>query len=224
MARQVPLNRLRLGATTLAFALAGCVGTRSAVDPTVVLETAGGRELGVATDYGIVFLGRTARAGHVDIHAFYGDGLSIEHSVIEPVGASLYTAETEILLPSVRMSFIAPRPGSKLLVAGRTPGGAWEEWVSVRRDPRVYGILIDVPGPVRGRSDQVGAGVYWIPKRAGANERRLIGLVSGRILLEGESGTREYLTVLGPDELWRLVSHRRDHDMRRPWVYREDIL
>ena len=32
------------------------------------------------------------------------------------------------------------------------------------------------------------------------------------------------LAVLGPDELWRLVTHRRDRDVRQPWVYREDIL
>jgi hypothetical protein len=32
------------------------------------------------------------------------------------------------------------------------------------------------------------------------------------------------LTVIGPEQLWRLVTHRRDHTRRKPWVYREDIL
>ena len=32
------------------------------------------------------------------------------------------------------------------------------------------------------------------------------------------------LTVVGPEQLWRLVTHRQDIDKRRPWVYREDVL
>jgi hypothetical protein len=30
--------------------------------------------------------------------------------------------------------------------------------------------------------------------------------------------------VLGPRDLWRLVTHRRDLLRRKPWVYREDIM
>jgi hypothetical protein len=29
---------------------------------------------------------------------------------------------------------------------------------------------------------------------------------------------------MGPQHLWRLVTHRRDLDKRRRWIYREDIL
>ena len=52
----------------------------------------------------------------------------------------------------------------------------------------------------------------------------LVCLVSGRVQLDTRSGPREYLTVLGPRELWRLVTLRRDRTQRREWVYREDIL
>jgi hypothetical protein len=48
--------------------------------------------------------------------------------------------------------------------------------------------------------------------------------VTGQLRLETEHGPRHYLTVLGPSELWRLVTLRRDHGTRRRWVYREDIL
>ena len=53
-----------------------------------------------------------------------------------------------------------------------------------------------------------------------ARELRLLGLVSGRLELEG----RRYVTAVGPEDLWRLVVHRRNSDRPRRWVYREDIL
>jgi hypothetical protein len=69
------------------------------------------------------------------------------------------------------------------------------------------------------RDDQVGAGVFW-ENPFDSNDRRLIGLVSARILIANKT----YLSVLGPRYLWRLVTHRRDHLRRKPWVYREDIM
>ena len=101
-----------------------CQGVRTLSDPTLVIETSGGRELGVSTDYGIVFLGRTARSGPAEITAWFGDGPNIEKTVIEPVGNGLYTAETEIRLPQVEMSFDDPAPGRELVVVGGAVRGA----------------------------------------------------------------------------------------------------
>jgi len=203
--------------------LGSCAGVRTLADPTLVIQTRGGVELGAATDYGVVFLGSTAPAGEVEITAWYGDGPSIERSVIEPIDAGLYTAETEIRLPSVPLSFRDPRPGEKVLVRGRFPGGPWEEEVTVRAEQSVEGLLIDVPRIIRGHPDQIGAGVYVLPGGERA-QMRLVGLVSGRLRLIRPQGEREYLTVVGPRHLWRLVTHRRDLLRRRPWIYREDIL
>ncbi len=206
----------------LALACA-CAGTREVQDPTVYIQTSGGTELGVSTDYGIVFLGRTARSGSVEITAWYGDGPSIEATVIEPVGGGLFTAETEIRLPRVRMTFAQPRPGDKLVVVGRDGEKTWNTEVEVRSDPRVWGLLLEVPYEVRNRPDQVGAGVYVLPEDD-FEKKMLVGLVSGILRLETQHGPREFLTVVGPEDLWRLVAHRRDHLRRKPWVYREDIL
>lgn len=199
-----------------------CAGTRKLVDPTLRIHTEGGWELGVSTRYGVVFLGRTATAGYVEIEAHFGDGPSIESTVIEPLGGGLYTAETEIYLPAVPLKFHNPRPGDELLVAGRTPEGRWEQAVRVRSDPRVHGLLLDVPPRVR-RADQVGAGVYWVNPRD-RHDRRLMGLVTGLLQIDTDGSTVEYMAVAGPEDLWRLVTHRRDLPERKRWIYREDIL
>ena len=200
--------------------LASCVGTRTAVDPTVTLLTSGGTELGVSTDYGVVFLGPTARSGPVQMTVWFGDGPSIESSIIEPVGGGIFTAEAEISLPLVALDFTPPAADETLIIAGRNEYGPWEAQVTAFADPRVWGPLLSIPSQLIGRANQVGAGVY----RDGPGGRRLVGLVSGRLRLAADDGSREYLTVVGPAHLWRMVTHRKDAGRRRPWVYREDIL
>lgn len=212
-----------LAAISLLLLASACVGTRKLTDPTVRVFTEAGSELGVSTTYGLVFLGRTATSGRVEIEARFGDGPSLESSVIEPIGGGLYTAETEIRLPAVRLRFESPRPGDRLLIAGRGDSGPWETTTTVRRDPRVFGLLVDLPPRLEGRANQVGAGVFWV-NPDDENDRRLVGLAAGRVTLEDAGGARTYLAVVGPDDLWRLVTHRRDLLRRRPWIYREDVM
>ena len=52
----------------------------------------------------------------------------------------------------------------------------------------------------------------------------MVGLYSGVLRLTTKDGEREYMTVVGPTDLSRLVTHRRDLLQRKRWVYREDIL
>lgn len=207
----------------LSLLLASCVGTRKLSDPTLQIRTEHGSELGVSTDYGIVFLGRSASAGRAEITAWFGDGPSVEPVVIEPVGGGLYTAETEIRLPSVALSFDDPRPGEELIVAGRDADGPWETRVHVRDEPRAFGILTDLPAQLAGRADQTGAGVF-IPDPDDDSRRLLVGLVSGVVSFRTHDGARQYLAIVGPQDLWRLVTHRRELVKKRRWVYRDDIL
>lgn len=204
--------------------LASCYGTRKLADPTLVIQSQAGTELGVSTDYGIVFLGQRARSGYIEIRSWFGDGPNIESTVIEPVGGGLYTAETEIRLASVPMTFFQPRPDDVLTIIGRDAHGvSWRSRAQVRSHPAVEGILLEVPSEIERLGDQIGAGVYWAPEDHEL-DLHLVGLVSGRLRIESEAGTQEFLTVFGPQQLWRLVTHRRDLDARKPWVYREDIL
>jgi hypothetical protein len=219
------MNKARQNALwALPLLLASCVGTRTLADPTLVIRTDSGTELGVSTDYGVIFLGRTASSGMIDMTVWFGDGPSIEKSAIEPLGGALFTAETEIRLPNVPLSFDDPSPGDVLTVMGRNSSGVWSEDVQVLSDPRAFGLLLEIPEPMRGELDQVGAGVYSIPN-GDLSEMRLVGIASGIITITSESGAeKEYLAAYGPQQLWRLVTHRRDHNRRKPWVYREDIL
>ena len=208
----------------LPLLLASCVGTRTLADPTLVIRTDSGTELGISTDYGVIFLGRTASSGMIDMTVWFGDGPSIEKSAIEPLGGALFTAETEIRLPNVPLSFDDPSPGDVLTVMGRNSSGVWSEDVQVLSDPRAFGLLLEIPEPMRGELDQIGAGVYSIPD-GDLSKMRLVGIASGIITITSESGAKkEYLAAYGPQQLWRLVTHRRDHNRRKPWVYREDIL
>ncbi len=212
---RLPLRAQALAALALALA-AGCAGNRNLTDPIVRIQTEAGSELGVSTDYGVVFLGRSAARGPVTVEAVFGDGPSLERSIVEPVGAGLFTAAMEIDLPRVAVSFRAPEAGESLVIAGRDADGPWERSTRVIADERVFGLLVEPVGDVLERREQVGAGVFRELERG---RRELVGLVSGRIVLDG----RERLAVVGPEVLWRLVAHRRDLLRRKPWVYREDV-
>ena len=213
------LHSVLIGA--LALATAACSSVGLSYDPTVILDTRGGRELGVSTNYGIVFLGRTAKAGDVDVAVWFGDGPAIEQSVIEPVGGGLYTVETEIRLPSIPLGFSEPEAGTTVWIQGRDVTGRWTVETRVRRHPSVDGILLEVPPQLAGASDQTGAGVFYYDE---SDDERVLGLISGRLILETGEGAESFLTVVGPESLWRLVSYRRDPNVRRRAPYRDDVL
>jgi len=216
-------RRARLLSAALLVALAACQGTRNLMDPILEIQTPGGQELGVSTDYGVLFLGRTARSGEVSVIAWFGDGPSLELSVVEPLGEGLYTAETQIRLPVVPITFRTPRPGDRVRISGRRGRDSWEAEARVLSDPRVEGLLLAIPDELEDAGDQVGAAVFVNDPDTG--RRKLVALVSGKLELTGEDGaTARYLTAMGPEQIWRLVTRRQDLLQRRRWIYREDVL
>ncbi len=202
-------------------AIASCVGPgRPLHEPTLQIEGEQGTELGVNTDYGILFLGQKSRAGKIEVTAWFRDVPNIETTVVEPVGSGIFTAETEIRLPEIALTFVQPPEGTTVTVIGRVEGREWNSTARIAKDPRVRsGILLE-SGPNL-TADQIGAPVLV---RDGTGAWRCLGLVSGRLRLSGPGGAVEYLTVLGPETTWRLVAHRRSVERRRRWVYREDVL
>ena len=215
-------TRQTLLALALAFAAASCVTSKELADPTILVHSNAGTELGVSTEFGTVFLGQYARGGEIDVTAWFGDGPSLEASIVEPIGAGLFTAETEIALPAVPLAYDAPKSGTEVLVRGRIGRDAWEVFSEVRHDPRVDGILLRPGAGLTGDVEQIGAGVYLGEE---AHERRLLGLVSGRVRLVQPDGSQvDYVAVVGPTHLWRLAAHRRELSRKPHWVYREDVL
>jgi hypothetical protein len=203
----------------LLLALGSCAVTRNVQDPTVTIMTAGGTELGVSTSHGVVFLGSTARSGEVDMTVWYGDGPSIEASLIEPIGDGLFLAQGEIRLPMVEVAFHQPSPDDHIYARGRQGRDVWEIELFPTEDPRVEGLAFRPASPLPRDASQIGAGVFWTDPET--DRPALIGLVSGRVRLG--DGT-EYVTAIGSEGLWRLVAVRRDSADERRWVYREDIL
>jgi len=218
-------NRLCVLAATLVFLCSACAGTRFLADPMLEIRGEKGIELGVATSDGVVFLGRTARSGEVLITAWFGDGPSPEEAVVEPLGGGLFTAETEIRLPSVPISFDTPKAGDEVTVLGRSGSVPWEESVRVLEDPRVVeGFLLPWIPRFEGHPELIGAGVFVVDLQD-ARLKRLVGLVSGKLELTGADGkSATYLAVIGPSELWRLPTSKRDNSKKHKSVYREDIL
>jgi hypothetical protein len=202
--------------------LGACRSYPNLVEPTVVIETAGGLELGVSTDYGVVFLGQKGRTGQAEMVAFFGDGPSIEPILIEPLGAGLFLAQPGLELPAVQLTFADPAPGTRVQIRGRGPDGPWSSKAWIAADPRVEGLLLEVPEGFRLPNDQIGAGVYL--REPGA-PWRLLGLVSGHLALSGTSAEppREFLTAVGPRDLWRLPAHRREAPRRYPAPTRPDL-
>jgi len=192
-------------------------------DPTVIIHGADGDELGVSTEYGIVFLGRYANRGRVEFSSWFGDGPSLEEGVIEPVGDHLYTTSAEIQLSNVPLLFELPDPGDTVIVRGRHGGVAWEFEAILATDPSVEGVLLEPSPKLNGlHNDQLGAGVYYLDIRG---RKQLVGLVTGRVNIQTPDGSsRSYVTVSGPEQLWRLVLHRRNSERPKRKVYREDIL
>ncbi|MEM8713908.1 MAG: hypothetical protein AAGG01_23435, partial [Planctomycetota bacterium] len=214
-----PLSRTAAWTSRLALLLAivigfaSCSGTRKVTDPVLTIRTDGGRELGVSTNHGVVFLGQTAERGEVEVEAFFGDGPSRELSVIEPVGGGLFTAEMDIELPEVPLSFQEPRDGETLQIMGRSGYRRWTVSTRVRTDPRVLGLLLEIPSGFPDDPDQVGAGVY---RKLGKFERELVGLVTGKLQLARNGSIRKYLTVAGPNVMSRFAAHRRELLRKKP--------
>jgi hypothetical protein len=211
-------------ALCLALFAAACQGTRTLADPVLEIRGPEATELGVATDYGLVFLGRTARSGSIEVTAWFGDGPSIELAVVEPLGGGLFTAEPEIRLPRVPVSFETPAPGTRLLAIGRVGRELWREEVTVESDASITGIVTTIPSAIERADGQVGAGLYRFDP-AHPEHLTLVGLVSGRVEVSDASGSpRRYLTAVGPDQLWRLVTYQRNRTHKRKFVYRDDVM
>ncbi len=219
----MPMPRTLCKLAVLFAALApACQGTRMMADPVLEVRGAdGASELGVSTDHGLVFLGRTARSGPIQVTAWFGDGPSVEFTVVEPLGGGLFTAEPQIKLPRVPMSFTTPAPGQSLRLVGRRGGAKWSADVRVRKVEGVSGLLVDIPPQIEQFDGQVGAGLYLVGER----ELELVGLVTGIVEITGPEGASvRYLAAVGPDQLWRLVTYKRDFPRQRKYIYRADVM
>lgn len=203
----------------LAACLSPSTTARYTYDPVVVVHAPAGDELGVSTDYGVVFLGRHVRTGRVEFTAWFGDGPAREEGLIERLTDELYLTKSEIQLAEVPLCLDLPAAGTPVIVRGRRGSTPYEIEAVLAADERVRGVLLSPSSELAALTDaDLGAGIFLV--RDG-KPRELIGLVTGHV--EFGDG-RHYVCAVGPEELWRLAVQHRDNDRPRRTVYREDLL
>jgi len=201
----------------LIVCLAGCTqwlfsGVHYPADdrPVVRIETRGGTELGVGTDAGILFLGRTAQAGPCRIHYWLGPTPLVEDGVVEPYGGVFFKATMDLhhqQVPFLDRELAADEP----LLALLTDGRSFEEVPLERaRGPVVDGDVVAWPG----RDLPAGTGVFVRDERG----LHVVGMIAGRLELGDErylvhtgiSAWREALLTAKPRRPERHVVHRPD--------------
>lgn len=178
--------------------------------PVMRIETRGGSELGVGTDEGILFLGRTAQAGPCRIHYWLGPTPLVEDGVILPWGGVFYAATMDLRFQHV--SFLGRElTADDDLVALLTDGRNFEE-IDLQRasGPGIGGDVVAWPG----RDLPAGTGVFARTEEG----LRVVGMIAGRIEVGGErylvhTGTgalREALLTAKPYREPRRIVHRPD--------------
>jgi hypothetical protein len=178
-------------------------------------------EQGVATHYGIVFLGRTAQDGRIDAAVRFGDGISIEPGTIEPVDAEFCIARLPLKVPVAEISFTYPDETDDLILAIATDDGVEEYYTQVATDYGVRGTAVRIPSGFPADPSVVGAGIF----RFEDNRYRLVGLVSGAVRFQDANGrTREVFTFLGPRSLASVALHDRDRGRPREEPHRSDVV
>ncbi|HED65295.1 MAG TPA: hypothetical protein ENJ09_07050, partial [Planctomycetes bacterium] len=149
-------------------------------DAIVQIHGSGGEELGVATDYGIVFLGHTQRGGTVEYTAWYGDGPSPESGLVEPIGGGLFVTEPELAVHRSAIDFRTPKPGTRVRVVVRKGRGVREFAARVVAVEGAEGLFLAPNGELtRLGATAVGAGIFLDHDASHA----LIGLLSGELEL-----------------------------------------
>ncbi|MEX1025966.1 MAG: hypothetical protein WD226_12910 [Planctomycetota bacterium] len=198
--------------------LTACLAQGEPVDPTVVVKGRSGAELGVATPYGVVYLGHRAEDATVELIPAFGDGPAYELAPSVLIAPALRLAISDIVLPTVPLDFDAPKRGTTLTVLGREGRNRWREKVDVAVAPGVRGLLLENHGGLRRRIEggMVGAGVYSTDDEGNLH---LLGLVDGLVSVQG----RTYIAVAGAGHIWPILGHDRSIDRKR-WVYRGDVL
>ena len=197
-----PVNLCALG---LALLSSSCSLLRPTdIDATVLVHSEAGDELGVATEFGVVFLGRGQSSGEVEYTVFFGDGPSRERATIEPLATGIFNLEPELRLPTTEIGFPVLEAGDEVVVRGRRGREAWERSAQVAVNPHAEGLLLKAKGLGDLGHRDTGAGVYV----AYRGRHVLVGLVQGRVSLPGKNGAPvSYIAVAGARELVGLGLH-----------------
>ncbi len=151
--------------------------------PVVQITTTRGTELGVSTDEGILFLGRTAQQGPAKVFYFLGPSPLVEVGEVLPLGGPLSTVQLEVDIPTIPISFEPVRPGEELVLMGLDGPRVWQHPVrAVDNAELVNGTVLEQPAGLELQPWHIGAGVF----RRTDGGLALVGLLKGRARIDGE--------------------------------------
>lgn len=183
--------------------------------PVVAIQTIGGTELGVATDDGIVFLGRSAIEGPVKVTYWLDRAPVIEAGTIRPLGGPLLQVELDVPIPTVPIDFEETKPNETLTMMGVDGLNRWRVPVQVVTDDRIVGNAITAPASVELGPQHIGAGVF----RETDGGMHLVGMV--KAVARASTGERWFL-LAGPTELRRALLEPKGAVPEREIRYRAD--
>ncbi|MDA0374081.1 MAG: hypothetical protein O2865_09885 [Planctomycetota bacterium] len=202
MPSRSPLRPLALLALPVVLATAGCSGwffsgpdypDRSR--PLARIETQGGIEYGATTEFGVLFLGRTATEGPCRVRMFLGEQLIVDDGKIEPFGAGIWRASIDLVGQGAPL-WTTPVTADLDLVALCLDGPlAVDVPVRLALLDGVSGDVVESPG----RDLPAGTPIFVRDE-----DERLwfAGLVSARATLTAPGGAEEELFVFaGPRAL-----------------------
>ena len=213
-----------LGAVCLLPLLTGCAAwffsEEPRIDrsrPVVLVETTGGIELGAATEFGVLTLGRSATEGPCRVHYFLGPTPMIESGELQPTGSAFVEARIDLKTQLARALDRDPTPDDQLHVMW-TPDGTAVQSVPVQLAPKGNGIRGDV---LRDPGIELPAGAsLWA---AGPDGRPLFaGLVAGRATIAGSGDPTRFYVVAGVDRVRELLAVPNPYPVSLQPKYRTD--
>ncbi len=178
----------------------------------------GGRELGVSTTEGIIFLGSTGREGRAKVLLFYGDIPYVETGKIVPAGGGLYRIELDVTHQGVPISLQWPRAGEEFLMMGIKDGTVWKEYTRLANEKGIYGAVFEFPEGLDLDPSQAGAGIFRIEKNGLLS---LVGLVKGIAELEPKGS--KWICAAGLQDLKECMIAKRKILPEKKVIHRPDM-
>lgn len=184
--------------------------------PVALVETTGGVEFGATTEFGVLTLGRTAKAGPCRVHYFLGPTPIIEDGELDAAGGLFTRADIDLKTMSLRVLDQAPTRDDQLW-AMWTPDGTSVRTVRVHLagEPGVDGDALTDPGSVL----PVGAAVLRADRDAGL---QFAGLIAGLAEVQDGSGSRRYYVFAGVDRIREMLAVPEVHPRDSAPKYRTD--
>lgn len=209
------LTAAALGA--LASCTAGLFSSEPRIDrsqPVALIETQGGIELGAATEFGVLTLGRTATDGPCRVHYFLGSTPLIEDGTLLRASAVFTFADIELKTQRARCLDRDPTANDELLAMWLTDTKSVQTAaVTLAADPAVKGDALSADAEL-----PAGAALF-AQTDAGL---RFFGLVAGKAELTQSGQTRAFYVFAGMDRVRELLATPQEYPPRTAPKFRYD--